>query len=222
MIELALGISREAAQPTYDTVSIPTQKDFNALSLKFRRSLHAITGRLADDSSFDLGDWFDQFDAILLDGHTSAYEMGRHLAGDLTDDVNDLLRGMAARDAESYYVRGFVQALVDLDPRYWDAELKAWRVDAIKARQDLYLGKLRGTANDAFVSKSPADLNEWYWRLGGAEEHCEECPQIADLSPFTADTLFTKPGHCDTPCRMNCLCHLERVDGVVGFKRVEL
>lgn len=215
-------LNREAAQPVTDSARIPNQADFEAMVRRRRRELHAITGRLIDDTSFGLDDWFEQFDAILLEGHTAAYEMGRNLAGDLSDDINDLLRGMAARDEESYYLRGFLEALRARDERYWDAEIDAWRDGAIKARQDMYLGKMRATANDALVDNTPPDLDEFYWRLGAVEDHCEECPQMADLSPFTRDTMFTTPGACETPCKHNCTCHLERVDGRSGFKRFDL
>lgn len=219
---LTMLLTREAAQPITDVARIPGQADFEAMIGRRRRELHAITNRLIDDSAFGLDDWFEQFDAILLEGHTHAWQLGRNLAGDLSDDINDLLRGMDRRDEESYYLRGFLEALRGKDARYWDEELDAWRDDAIKARQDLYLGKMRATANDAFVESTPPALDEFYWRLGAVEDHCAECPELAELSPYEKATMFTHPGACDTPCKMNCTCYLERGDGVVGFKRVEL
>lgn len=201
--------------------SIPSQADYERMVRQRRREFHAATRRMID-GALSLDDWFDSCDAILLEGHTSAWQMGRNLAGDLEDDINDLLRGMAARDEESYYLRGFLDALKRRDPRYWDEELEAWRADAIAARQDMYLGKMRGTANRAFVDHTPADLDEFYWRMAAIEDHCSECPELESLSPFASDTLFTVPGASDTPCRYNCLCYLERVDGRQGFARLEL
>jgi hypothetical protein len=203
------------------TVSIPTNADFAEMILARRRDLHGATRRLVQ-GAINLDDWFDLFEATLLEGHTASWQMGRHLAGDLEDDINDLLRGMAARDAESYYLRGFLDALRARDPRYWDDENAAWDEGAIRARQDMYLGKMRGTANQAFVDHTPSELDEWWWIMSANEDHCAECPELQDLSPFTRDTLFTVPGASDTPCMYNCLCYLKRGDGRRGFDRVEL
>lgn len=220
-LELLSALTLRAAQPISDVAKVPSQRDYEEMARKARGRLHAITDSLTV-GDIDLREWFERFDSILLDAHTTAYGMGRNLAGDLEDDINDLIRGMEARDAESYYLRGFLDALRGLDERYWDAEAEKWKADAIKSRQDLYIGKVRGTANEAFVEHTPADLDEFYWTLGGTEDHCSECPELADLSPFTKSTLFTYPGAADTPCKFNCLCHLERVDGLSGFKRIDL
>jgi hypothetical protein len=218
-IRLLKGLFSKAAQPVF-VPSVPTQGDYAGMVRRRQREFHAITDRLIA-GKISPGEWFDLMESVILEGHTAAYEMGRNRAGDLTENVNDLLRGMAKRDQESYYLRGFAEALQNKDPRYWDEELRTFR-ETIKSRQNLYIGKMRGTANEAFVRATPDALDEFYWRLGGAEEHCDECPQYAALSPFTKATLFSVPGASDTPCRTNCLCHLERVDGQTGFKPVEI
>jgi len=98
----------------------------------------------------------------------------------------------------------------------------AVRADTVKSRQDLYAQKLRGTANEAFV-ESGEDNEEYDWILGGTERHCEDCPRIAALSPFTKETLFAYPCSGDTECLGNCDCVLKRVsDGVKGFSAVDL
>lgn len=50
---------------------------------------------------------------------------------------------------------------------------------------------------------------EIYWRLHPAE-HCQDCIDLANNSPYTADTLPTYPGAGETQCRGNCNCTLER------------
>lgn len=46
------------------------------------------------------------------------------------------------------------------------------------------------------------------WQLNG-EDNCDDCPDIADASPYTADALPTWPKNGDTQCRDNCNCTIE-------------
>lgn len=47
-----------------------------------------------------------------------------------------------------------------------------------------------------------------YWRLGVAE-HCEDCIELADNSPYRGSELTVYPGSGSTRCRGNCHCYLE-------------
>lgn len=208
------------ASPAAEVASAPTDADFVAMVHARRREMHAITDRLIA-KEINVDDWADLMHAAILEGHTKGWQLGRHLSGDLEDDLNDLLRGLNKADAEKYYLQGFRDALLARDPRYWDEELEEFK-ESIKSRQDLYLGKMRGTANEAFVNKSPRNNREFDWVLGGTEDHCEDCPEFAADSPWQADELFAYPGSGETQCKFNCLCHLVRSDGVSGFKPVKL
>ncbi len=212
------GLSRAAVAVTD---GVPGNAEFSGMIKARRRELHTITKMFAN-GEITLAAWHDRCMAILLEGHTRANYFGRMLAAqvELDPENADIFAAVAATDSEEYYLRGFSEALQDLDSRYWDAEAQAWLTDAIEARQDLYLGKMRGTANAAFLRES-LDDQLFYWMLGGTEDHCQECPDYAAGSPWRADELPTHPGDNSTPCRFNCLCFLRREDDVYGFRKLD-
>lgn len=215
----SLGL--RAAVPVAVPETIPGDAEFAAMLTKQNATLKAITARL-ESGSIDIAEWFDQMAAALLEGHTSAAHMGRMLAEQkaVKADLVDLLQGQAASDKELYYLRGFANDLLAKDPRYWDATFSEWRTDAIAQRQAMYLPKMRGTANYTFIEESKADA-EIIWHDSQGPNECEECPQYAELSPYTKATMWTWPGEYGTPCRQNCQCWIS-INGVVGFKPVIL
>lgn len=224
MPSLAIAIldrleDREAALPAEVPSSVPTDADFARMLARRRKEFASITKQLVK-GDIDAFEWATRFEAILLEGHTNAAHMGRMLALQeaVEGDLVDILRGQTAVDAEHYYTQGFLESLLNKDPRYWDEEAKKWNQVAIRQRQDFYLGKMRGTANEAFIAESP-DEAEIYWRLGGAEDHCEECPEYAEMSPWLKNELPTWPGDNDTPCRFNCTCFVT-INDIDGFKPV--
>jgi hypothetical protein len=160
--------------------------------------------------------WFESMRGWLLDSHTEAAILGRLRAGG-TSDENDLWRGRQAADSETEFLRGFYDALDAQDPRYWDADAEEWRVDAVDQRARSYTGRMRGTANQAFLDESAADAL-FRWVLGATENHCEDCPYFAGLEPMARDEWPTVPGANQTPCLYQCTCWLERDDGVTSFK----
>lgn len=210
-----------ASAPAAVQKVVPSQSVFGGMVKKQQRALHALTAKLAA-GKIDIDAWYEGFRAVILEGHTSAWELGRNRAGDLTDDINDLLRGLGKADQEEVFLRGFWHQLYAKDPRYWNSTLEAWNQVSIKARQNLYLGGMRGTANEAFVTHTPPELDTFAWKDTGSPEECDECRLIAEEGPYTSATLPTYPGAGATPCWGNCECVLVRTDGVQGFKRVEL
>lgn len=224
MPSLAIAIldrleDREAALPSEIPSSVPNDADFARMLARRRKEFAAITRQLAN-GDIDPVEWAERFEASLLEGHTSAAHMGRMLA--LQDvfeaELVDLLRGQTAVDAEHYYVQGFLESLLNKDPRYWDEEAEKWHQAAIRQRQDFYLGKMRGTANQAFVDESP-DEAEITWNDTGGPNECDECPEYASMSPWKKDELPTVPGGCDTPCLFACECFLT-INDIDGFKAV--
>ena len=157
-------------------------------------------------------------DAILQEGHADSWRLGRQLGGDFSHVQGlDSLMGRIQADNDSYFLRGFVQDLEDRVARYWDSD--GPKRNMIGGRAKLYLGRMRGTANHAFMQASdPEVLFNWELR---AEDHCGDCPQLAALSPYTRDANLGYPGDGSQQCRGNCKCILIRADGVTGFGRAD-
>jgi len=162
---------------------------------------------------------------ILESGHVASHYGGQEMSGFTPSRILAQQRGRAVALGQNSYVRGLVTALLAKDSRYWSEEAGDWRQEPLQSRLGSYVGRTRGTAYDGWTSAAPPYML-YEWRLGGVEEHCEDCPTLSETGPWlsTEDTsqlqypvLFTTPGECDTPCLFNCACHLERVaDGATG------
>ncbi|MFZ4483750.1 MAG: hypothetical protein ACOYOL_07205 [Chthoniobacterales bacterium] len=194
-------------------------RDFVSVTHDFWRESGLLAESLAS-SELDPVGWYEQFYDLLLGKHTSAWSLGRNLAGDTAALGNDdRVAGLAMAEEESRYLQGFLSDVID--GKFLDADGNI-RTDLIKNRSALYGRKLRGTANESFISVSGSGYG-FHWRLG-ANDHCADCPQMPDLEPdggFTMDTLPFWPGDGRTACKVNCTCWLVRTDGVKGFTRVE-
>lgn len=192
----------------------PTQTDYNAMIETRRRELDRLVDQLADKKITPL-EFTTRLDAVLAEGHSEAWRLGRQLAGDLRlrHDADSAV-GRTKADLESQFVQGL---LMDLHTGRYASDAGDLRPGPIRSRLNLYLGKMRGTANEAWTEAGPENA-EYDWKLGGAENHCGDCPYLAEGSPYTSETLPTHPGSGDTPCLGNCTCFLEREDGAEGFK----
>jgi hypothetical protein len=194
--------------------NLKAQSDFVALIARARRGMVRITNRLAG-GEINTEEWGRLFHLLIQGGHAEGWYLGRLLGGgDLSPFGNDdQLMGVAKADEEADFLRRFMAAIEGGDSRYWD-DTGNLRVPSVLARMNLYVGKMRGTANEALVETAD---QEWYWRLGAPEEHCDDCPQIAALSPFTRDANVGYPGSGDTACLGNCQCYVQLANGVRGF-----
>lgn len=189
---------------------------FNRLSQSTKRQIAELAKRLIDGHISE-SEWAHDFDQLLSAAHGSAWGLGRHLSGDsATNDALDQSHGRRVADLESQYLQGFLEDLLNKDSRYYDDDGK-FKSEPLETRMQLYRTKLRGTANEALVTHS-SDEAEWTWVLGGVEDHCADCPYLAESSPYFKDSLSTYPGSGDTPCLGNCKCHLVRDDGLEGFR----
>ena len=221
MPSLALALLLRAALPVSEP-AVPGDPEFIGMIKARRREMHAATVKLAG-KVITSDQWYELMRGVLLEGHTRAAYLGRlvSLQESGAAELADVLAGQAVCDAEEFYLRGFLADLLAKDPRFWDAELETWIEESIKRRQDAYLGRMRGTANEAFLRHSPVDA-KFAWKLGATEDHCSECPEYATWGALPETEWPTTPGGNDTPCMFNCKCHFERDDGVTGFAPVEL
>lgn len=199
----------------------PKNSAFAKVSHKTQSEVHAATKELAD-GGLTVHGWNDKVDQALLQGHTDAWKLGRQRSGDVSPlNADDHIAGREKKDLESQWLDGFRD---DIENGRYTLEDGTLNAAAIESRLNLYVGKLRGTANEAFAETSD-DEDQFIWELRGAENHCEDCPDIAALSPFTKETLFAYPGSGDTECLGNCGCVLVRIRGETreeGFDRVDL
>lgn len=208
MIDAAAELAwKQAAQP------ILVQDDpFNALM----RSLDADMEDLARFFALTRSPiaWSERFVELLTGYHERSHMLGQGrsaiqpLAQGHAYQVMNIGRG-GLGIPEADFVLGFLNDLMLEDERYFkEGEVDQ---DEILRRMRMYQGKMRGSAGWGFIDPKPP-LTEFYWRLGGAEEHCEDCPLNASKSPWYKETLYTTPGAGDTPCLFNCRCFLEEAE----------
>lgn len=182
--------------------------------LRARQSeLDALAKQLAS-GEIDAREWADSFDKVLFDGHTRAWAMGRQRAGDLRDlTQEDVWAGLAAKDGEAPFLQSFMQDIAG--GRYTDEEGNL-KLGAIRQRASLYVGKMRGSASEAWVKAGPQDEAITWVML--AIEHCRDCPEMASLNPWEPGDLWAYPGSGDTECLGNCKCILRRASGAESFR----
>ena len=210
----------DTSKPTR-TVPKARQADFTKLIHRLDEDVQKLARGLTN-SDDAIRAWHDDMLSLIRTGHLDSYSLGvLRSAGVHVDPARAAEIADQARDLESYYLLRFRNAILDGDPRYIDED-GLIRSKPIAQRSRLYLGSMRGTAGTGWVDGT-SDTDQFDWRLGGTEEHCEDCPFISDGSPYDKLTLFTTPGAGRTPCLGNCLCHLVRVsDGQASFKPVSL
>jgi hypothetical protein len=130
------------------------------------------------------------------------------------DEETQFLHGYTDPDGGDH--RGFLNDLKEHDPRYWDEESGSWRKGSLDSRTDLYVGKMRGSANESFVETSPEE-SLFTWALGPTE-HCPDCVEYASmLVDRPKDEFFAYPGAGDSVCLGNCGCRVVRSDGVESY-----
>lgn len=155
---------------------------------------------------FKLDDWQDE------DG---TWHQGlRNMARGYADVETDFIQGY--HDDKGEWHRGFLGDLKAKDSRYFDEETGEYIHGSMDSRADLYVGKMRGSANQAFMDFSPDDAT-FTWVLGD-KEHCDDCVGYSEIivnSP--KDEVIAVPGAGDSACLGNCGCTLVRDDGVAGF-----
>ncbi len=194
----------------------PSTAQFRTMLTQLRGRVQEVSERL-ERGEIDPRSWAEAFHQILTEGHSLGWMMGRQRSGNLGGlTFDDVMHGVAVTDADADFLLGFLDDLIN--GRYTSDDgvltVPVWRTD-------LYLHKIRGTANQAFAEVSELD-DAFAWELGGAEEHCPDCPELAAASPWDLSTLFAFPGDCTTKCKSNCKCFLVRLrDGISGFKSVE-
>jgi len=162
-------------------------------------------------------DWQEEMSDILYSGHAGAWRIGANQAGGQASRAEIAAAASQAADEQSFYLNRFSADLIA--GKYVDDETGDIDHDGISARAQMYSGAMRGTANLSWINYSDDD-DEFDWVLGAVEDHCDDCPYLAEGSPYTKDSLPTVPGENQTPCLFHCKCHLRRRDGAKSIEPI--
>jgi hypothetical protein len=199
------------ALPT-NFVRRPTQGNFNVFMRARQSDLNALIDQYAK-GQISSREWADAFNEVLLNGHAQAWALGRQRAGDLRAlNEIDMFRALAVVDADGYRLLGFMNDIST--GRYTDVEGKI-RADVVKQRASLYVGKMRGTATEAWAENGPDDQAINWIML--ALEHCADCPMMAAKNPWQKGELWAFPGN-GVQCLGNCKCVLRLENGSESFR----
>lgn len=156
------------------------------------------------------------FEQIAQKHHSSAHHLGQEVAGTPRQGLATA-RGRQISLIEGNFFRGFLAALQDRDPRYFREGVP--RDDQIARRVGQYLPKAEGSAIAGFAQNhAPGQRFDW---LLGAGDHCNECPTLADMGPYYRETLPFYPREGYTPCRSNCKCSVQTIEGEGSFDPAE-
>lgn len=159
----------------------------------------------------------DKYSAEIEKLHTRLFEIGQMATKGEIDKDAALRHGQIMRDLEQPFIQGLAKRITDGVYNDEDGEFDPTS-GLLDAHTKLYASKGSSSATAAFVDNS-GDEEEFTWRLGVGEEHCDDCPYVADGSPYTKSTLYLSPRDGSTQCLSNCKCYLVRSsDGLVGFK----
>lgn len=158
--------------------------------------------------------------------HAMANYIGRNSAGsDVPFGQSDQIVGDTMIVDQARFMEGFAKDLEGGrygEPAESADEEGTVMSKAILARADLYIERLRGTANDSviYTLRSTDISDEGYvdWILDGSvKNHCGDCIAMAEGSPWPLDELKKLPGDGSTECGPNCKCELEYLGEIISF-----
>jgi hypothetical protein len=172
-----------------------------------------LTEDLAD-GNITIDEWAELFRNELLGRHVEAASIGRRMAGSMAPSGDqDRQQGQEAWARQEEFFQKFRE---DVESGRYEKEGKL-NEKAFNARAKQYVQAIRGTAHEAFRVAMGTD--ELRWKMGETE-HCVQqpdfpynCPDLSKRDPMPASEWPTSPANGDTPCRNNCGCHFESVDG---------
>lgn len=179
-----------------------------------RRRLLKLVERL-QAKSITPDEFRELYSAEIESLHSDLYALGIKHGGGSASAEEIAIVGQQMRDLENYFIIGLADDLEN--ERYVDAEGNPTITPALNQRVWLYSAKGSASANRGFLSGSD-DNYEWYWDLNNAvEDHCVDCPYLAENSPYLKNTLYALPRDGSTPCLGECKCRIIRSDGLTGF-----
>jgi hypothetical protein len=148
-----------------------------------------------------------------------ASHLGRQRAGEKSDfNQSDIDFGKMSAAQQSQYINNFMR---DVKAGRYGSTDNAFDSTDVKQNQiinraAMHSNHLIAVANERFAL-ALGDNEKIWWELGGNENHCEDCPALAEASPYTKNTLPTYPREGDTQCMSFCYCYLHTEDGKKSF-----
>ena len=131
--------------------------------------------------------------------YEKAYRLGTDSAGlDFMDLPSEDLTWLArARSHEYRFLNKFADDIVS----------KRGSI-AYNDRARMYVTNTDGIFDAGRIDAYPNESTWVYWELGGSENPCGDCIDLAMNSPYRPDELPTTPRAGDTQCLSNCKCTL--------------
>jgi hypothetical protein len=194
-----------------------TQAALGKAIAETRGAIKAATSRLAVDHANDPNVAIDRFGERMIDfltrAHSQAAYLGRYRAGDTSPkDGDDLAFAMRVVRGEDVFLARFEDAL--RAGRYTNED-GTLNTAAIQVRADLYLRRVRGTANETWALTTPGEI---HWEIDTSAENCEDCLRHRAGSPYTWERLPTYPRAGETRCVTGCRCKLIAEGGGRSFR----
>lgn len=211
---LAKRSQRPFTKHTGEKIANTFQPEHDRLVKEASDRCHALAVKLGQ-GNVSREEFLIAYDGIIAFYHGKAYRLGFSLAGADVSDADVRAHARQIADLESQFIEGLADAIeagtYNNDEDVFDAESLG-----LQNRTGLYGQKVSSSASAGFVDGSD-DGDEFDWELGGTENNCADCPELAAAGSFTKDELITTPRAGDTPCLGNCKCRLVRSDGQEGF-----
>ena len=163
---------------------------------------------------------------LLVMAHAESYALGDGLAkaqqnitGWPSTQPSPVPSALTDKIAESE--RAFLEKFAnDIQSGLYVDELGNLRVDALRARAELYAHRLYGTAQRGWLDAMPRTVM-LYWIARDDTGTCFDCATLEANGPYTADTIPTWPGSGDTDCNVGCRCWIETADGLLSFQEIK-
>ncbi|MBS1725371.1 MAG: phage portal protein [Armatimonadetes bacterium] len=220
MVRKSLGFAPTKAKPS-TIVANTYQTEHDRLIVASNKRLKTLVDKLGK-GDLDKLEFARAYSDELRKLHKALYDVGVLAGGGTIDDAASTLHAQQVVDLEQTFIQGLIS---DVKNGVYDDEDGVFDPThgALNQRVGWYAQKSSASATQGFVDASGVG-EEWDWDLNGAvEDHCQDCPYLAENSPYTTETLYVTPRDCSTPCGGNCKCRLvRRSDGQAGFNPAPL
>ena len=151
-----------------------------------------------------------EFAKLVLKSHVQAAKAGATLTG--TPDKVAMEIGTENAEGKQEFIDGFIADIKSGKYKDPASEVEAILREAILRRAKFYTQALTGSANEAALVSVPGGT-KLNWVLEPLAKHCDDCPSLSNMGPYTPETIPCVPGDGFTACGDSCQCELALEDG---------